>query len=117
VRLRAARCTAQAAVSLTQPFAPHVASELWTVLGGDAVWAEPWPKHDDSYLVQDSVTLAVQVNGKLRGQVDVPVDADEAAIVAAARADEKVAAALEGTQPVKEIVVPGRLVNLVVRPG
>jgi leucyl-tRNA synthetase len=117
VRRDAARCLAQAAVSLTQPFAPHVASELWTVLGGDAVWAQPWPVHDDAYLVQDSVVLAVQVNGKLRGQVEVAVDADEASIVAAARADAKVAAALEGMQAVKEIVVPGRLVNLVVRPA
>ncbi|MCB0878440.1 MAG: leucine--tRNA ligase [Thermoleophilia bacterium] len=117
VRLQAARCLAQTAVSLTQPFAPHVASELWTVLGGEAVWAEPWPTHDDAYVAQDSVTLAVQVNGKLRGQIDVPTDADAESIIAAARADEKVAAALDGTVPVKEIVVPGRLVNLVVRPG
>jgi leucyl-tRNA synthetase len=117
VRRRAARCMAQAAVSLAQPFAPHVASELWDVLGGSAVWSEPWPTHDDAYLVQDTVTIAVQVNGKLRGNVEVPADAPDDAIVAAARADAKVAAQLEGTTPVKEIVVPGRLVNLVVRPG
>jgi len=117
VRVRAARCAAQAAVSLTQPFAPHIASELWTVLGGSEVWTEPWPVHDDAYLARDTIQIAVQVNGKLRGQVDIAADADEATILAAARADEKVAAAIEGMTTVKEIVVPGRLVNLVVRPG
>jgi leucyl-tRNA synthetase len=117
VRRRAARCFAQSAVSLVQPFAPHVASELWTVLGGDAVWAQPWPKHDAAFLVRDTLTIAVQVNGKLRGQVVVAADAAEADIVAAARADEKVAEQLVGMVSVKDVVVPGRLVNLVVRPG
>jgi leucyl-tRNA synthetase len=117
VRLRAARCAAQTAVSLTQPFAPHIASELWSVLGGDAVWAEPWPSYDDAYTVRDSVTIAVQVNGKLRGKVEVASDADQVAVLAAARANEHVATFLEGTETVKEIVVPGRLVNLVVKPA
>jgi leucyl-tRNA synthetase len=117
VRLRAARCAAQTAVSLTQPFAPHITSELWSVLGGDAVWAEPWPTFDDAYTVRDSVTIAVQVNGKLRGKVEVASDADQAAVLAAARSNEHVASFLEGTETVKEIVVPGRLVNLVVKPS
>jgi leucyl-tRNA synthetase len=117
VRLRAARCAAQTAVSLTQPFAPHISSELWSVLGGEAVWAEPWPVHDEAYLAKDSITIAVQVNGKLRGQVEVAADADKETILAAARDDENVAGFLEGTETVKEIVVPGRLVNLVVKPA
>jgi leucyl-tRNA synthetase len=117
VRVQAARAFAQTAVSLTQPFAPHVTSELWSVLGGEAVWAEPWPRHDEAYLVQDTITIVVQVNGKLRGKVEVPTDADDATVLAAARADENVAAAIDGMQAVKEIVVPGRLVNLVVRPA
>jgi leucyl-tRNA synthetase len=117
VRRRVARCAAQTAVSLTQPFAPHVTCELWEVLGGSELWAEPWPTHDEAFLTTDTVTIAVQVNGKLRGQVDVAADADQATIIAAARTDEKVAAALEGMATVKEIVVPGRLVNLVVKPG
>lgn len=116
VRQAAARCLAQTAVSLVQPFAPHIASELWEVLGGSEIWAQPWPHHDDAFLVQDTVTLAVQVNGKLRSQIEVSADADNASIIATARGDEKVLAALKDTQSVKEIVVPGRLVNLVVRP-
>jgi leucyl-tRNA synthetase len=117
VRRRVARCAAQAAVSLTQPFAPHVTCELWEVLGGSELWNEPWPTHDEAFLAQDTVTIAVQVNGKLRGEVDVPSDADQQAVIAAARADERIAAHLAGTETVKEIVVPGRLVNLVVKPA
>ena len=111
------RFLAQTLVNLVQPFAPHLASELWEVLGGTAVWSAPWPTYDEAYLAQDTVTLAVQVNGKLRGQVEVAADADQATILDAARANEHVASFLEGTVAVKEIVVPGRLVNLVVRPG
>jgi leucyl-tRNA synthetase len=111
------RFLAQTVVSLVQPFAPHVASELWDVLGGSAVWAEPWPAFDESYVQRELVTVVVQVNGKLRGKVEVPADADEATVLAAARADAHVASLLEGTQSVRDIYVPGRLVNLVVRPG
>ncbi|MCZ4496919.1 MAG: leuS, partial [Thermoleophilia bacterium] len=117
VRLQVARALAQTAVSLVQPFAPHIACELWEVLGGTELWNVAWPSFDEAYLARDTVTLAVQVNGKLRSQVEVATDADQATIIAAARADAKVVAHLEGTQTVKEIVVPGRLVNLVVRPG
>jgi leucyl-tRNA synthetase len=117
LQARSARWFAQTVVSLTQPFAPHVASELHELLGGSAAWAAAWPASDDAYLVRDVVELAVQVNGKLRGTVSVPADADEATAVAAAKADPKVAAHLDGTQPVKDVYVPGRLVNLVVRPA
>ncbi|MCW2972309.1 MAG: leuS [Thermoleophilia bacterium] len=118
VRLQTARAAAQAAVSLTQPFAPHVTSELWDALGGThGIWDEPWPTHDEAYLATDTITLAVQVNGKLRGQVEVATDADKETILAAAKADPKIATQLEGMSVVKEIVVPGRLVNLVVKPG
>ncbi|MEO6867183.1 MAG: class I tRNA ligase family protein, partial [Gaiellales bacterium] len=116
VRIRAARCAAQTVVSLTQPFAPHVACELWTVLGGQELWKVPWPHFDEAYTTRDSITIAVQVNGKLRGQVEVAADADRDALLAAARAEEKVAVLLAESAVVKEIVVPGRLVNIVVRP-
>jgi leucyl-tRNA synthetase len=115
LRLRSMRFACQSLVSLTQPFAPHIASELWSTLGGERVWAEPWPSHDDQYVVRDTVTLAVQVNGKLRGQIDAPAEADQATAIALAHSDEKIAAHVEGKQVVKEIYVPGRLINIVVK--
>jgi leucyl-tRNA synthetase len=105
------------AVSLIHPYAPHIACELWQRLGGERLWDEPWPQADASLLVADTVTYAVQVNGKLRGQVDVAVGAEKEAVLAAARAVPNVAAHIDGAAVVKEIVVPGRLVNLVVREG
>ncbi len=104
-----------AAVSLIQPFAPHVACELWQRMGGEQLWDAPWPQADPAMLVSDEVTYAVQVNGKLRGEVIMAADADADTVIAAARAVPNVVAHIDGKQPVKEIVVPGRLVNLVVR--
>ncbi len=104
-----------AAVSLIHPYAPHIACELWQRLGGERLWDEPWPVADPAMLVADSVTYAVQVNGKLRGQVTVATDSDREAVLAAARMVPNVAVHLEGVAIVKEIVIPGRLVNFVVR--
>jgi leucyl-tRNA synthetase len=117
VRLQAARCFVQVAAGLTQPFAPHVTSELWSLFGGDSLVTTPWPTYDEAYLTRDTVTIAVQVGGKLRATIEVPADASKDDIIAAARADAKVATHLENTRTVKEIVVPGRLVNLVVAPA
>ncbi len=103
------------AVSLIQPYAPHIACELWERMGGERLWDEPWPAADSAMLGSATVTYAVQVNGKLRGEVEVASDADETTVVAAARGVTNVAVHLDGTTVVKEIVVPGRLVNLVVR--
>ena len=101
---------------LLAPFAPHVAEELWQMLGHERSLAqEPWPEYDPSLLVEASVQMPVQVNGKMRGRISVPADADEEAIVAAALADPKVAAAVAGKSVVKRIIVPGKLVNLVVK--
>jgi leucyl-tRNA synthetase len=105
------------AVSLIHPFAPHVACELWQRLGGERLWNVPWPAADPTMLVSETVVYAVQVNGKLRGQVEVPPDAEKESVLAAARAVPNVAAHIDGASVVKEIVVPGRLVNLVVREG
>ena len=104
-----------AAVSLIQPYAPHIACELWERMGGTALWDAPWPVADPALLVSDEVTYAVQVNGKLRGEVVVAADAEKADVLAAARQVPNVASHIDGKQVVKEIVVPGRLVNLVVR--
>jgi leucyl-tRNA synthetase len=76
---------------------------------------EPWPSCDESYLVEATIEIPVQVLGKLRGKVQVPPDISKEALIAAAKADEKVIPWLEGKTIVKEIVVPGRLVNFVVK--
>ena len=70
------------AVSLIQPFAPHVACELWERMGGERLWDAPWPQADPALLVADEVTYAVQVNGKLRGEVVVPADAERDEVLA-----------------------------------
>jgi leucyl-tRNA synthetase len=89
---------------------------LWHLLGEAGLVAEShWPRFDAAMLVEDTVEIAVQVNGKLRGRVTVPSDADEAAAFAAARAEENVAKWLDGKSVVKQIYVPGRMVTLVVR--
>ncbi|MEX1094892.1 MAG: leucine--tRNA ligase [Planctomycetales bacterium] len=103
-------------VLVLSPFAPHLAEELWSLLGHERTLAyEPWPAYDAALLVQNEIEIPVQVNGKLRGKVKVPADADRAAIERAARADETIARQLEGKQVLKAIVVPGRLVNFVVK--
>jgi leucyl-tRNA synthetase len=100
---------------LIAPFAPHIAEELWQQLGHDgSVHVSAWPKYDDQYLLSDMLTVVVQINGKLRGQLQLSADADEPAVVAAARGDEKVKAHLDGKQIRKTIYVPGKLVNFVV---
>ncbi|MEO6594216.1 MAG: leucine--tRNA ligase [Planctomycetota bacterium] len=99
---------------LLQPFAPHVAEELWLRLGGEGLLAyAPWPAVDGKLLVDDEVEIAVQVLGKVRGRVMVPTGAANDVALAAART--AVASYLEGKTVVKEIVVPGKLVNFVVR--
>lgn len=97
------------------PFAPHVAEELWQLLGHSKSLAyEPWPSVDEKWLKEDTVEIPVQINGKLRGKIMVPVGSDQAALEAAARADAKIAELLAGKTVVKAIIVPGRLVNFVV---
>ena len=103
-------------VLLLSPFAPHIAEELWQVLGHDRTLAyEPWPVCDQSLLVEDEVEIPVQFKGKVKAKVKVPADADQAKIEEIARADDKVAALLDGKEVIKTIVVPGRLVNFVVK--
>jgi leucyl-tRNA synthetase len=109
------RFAAATAASLIFPFAPHLGAEVWERLQGGRVWEVPWPVADPALLVSDTVTLVVQVNGKLRDRIEAAADASESDLLALARASEKVRHHLDGKQVVKEIVVPGKLVNLVVR--
>ncbi len=111
----AARAAIEPLVLMVAPLAPHLAEELWKRLGHDTSLAHgPFPVADPQYLVDDTIEFPVQVNGKVRGKITVAADADKAALEAAALADEKVQAFLDGATPKKVIVVPGRLVNLVV---
>jgi leucyl-tRNA synthetase len=103
------------AASLIFPFAPHLGAEIWERLRGGRVWEVPWPQADPALLSSDTVTLVVQVNGKLRDRIDADAGASEAELLALARGSEKVRQHLDGKDVVKEIVVPGKLVNLVVR--
>jgi leucyl-tRNA synthetase len=101
-------------VLMLAPLTPHLAEELWHLLGHeDSIAYVPFPVADPAWLVDDTVELPVQVNGKVRSRIVVAADADDATMQAAAMADEKVAAALGGAAPRKVIVVPGRLVNIV----
>lgn len=103
-------------VLLLSPFAPHIAEELWDALGnGNTLAYEPWPIHDESLLVEDTIELPIQVNGKMRAKIQVPNGLDKAATQAAAEADEAVQKHLEGKNVVKVIAVPGRMVNFVAK--
>ncbi len=108
------RFAAETAVSLIQPYAPHVAEELWERLGHERLWSHPWPVADEAMLQRETFELVVQVNGKLRDRFEVPVDLAEDELVARAKASPRVQAQLNGKQVQRAIVVPRKLVNLVV---
>jgi leucyl-tRNA synthetase len=113
----AARFAVETALSLIQPYAPHIAEELWERLGSERLWDHPWPEADPSQLERDTFELVVQVNGKLRDRFEVEADMPEDELVARAKASPRVQARLEGVELRKTIVVPGKLVNLVVDGG
>lgn len=103
-------------VRLIAPLAPHLAEELWEQLGEkESIFDSSWPEYDESLTVSSTVTLAVQVNGKLRGQVKVSADVAEAEALSMAAEQENVQKHLEGKKIVKKIYVPGKLVNFVVK--
>jgi leucyl-tRNA synthetase len=104
-----------ALVQLLAPFAPHIAEELWAQAGHrESVHTSSWPAYDEQYLVTDTMIIVVQVNGKVRTQLELPSDADEAQVMAAAKADKRVAAYLKDGEPRKSIYVPKKLVSFVV---
>ncbi|TWU09849.1 leucine--tRNA ligase [Allorhodopirellula heiligendammensis] len=101
---------------LLNPYAPHLCEELWRLLGHDeSIALQPWPQWDEAALVESSIEIPVQLNGKLKTKINVSPDATQDQMIAAAMASELVTLAIDGKQVVKKIAVPGRMVNLVVK--
>ncbi|WP_170754578.1 leucine--tRNA ligase [Ruegeria lacuscaerulensis] len=111
----AKRQAAKTLAQLMSPMTPHLSEELWQLLGGEGLVATaPWPIADEAMLVDDTVTLPIQINGKRRAEISVPKDMDKAEVEKIALSTEAVQKALDGNAPKKVIVVPGRIVNVVV---
>jgi leucyl-tRNA synthetase len=106
------RFAAETAVSLIQPYAPHVAEELWERLGHERLWEQSWPVANPTMLEVDSIEVVVQVNGRIRDRLHVSPDLPEEELVALARSSERVRAHLDG-EAARTVVVPGKLVNFV----
>ena len=103
-------------LTLLNPFAPHITEELWQQMGGEGLLSvAPWPVYEEAKTVEDTVEMAVQVNGKLKCTIKLSVDCDKQTAIDTALAEEKVKNAIAGKKMVKQIVVPGKIVNLVVR--
>mgnify|MGYP001940686648 CR=1 FL=1 len=112
----APRLAVEPLVQMVSPLAPHIAEELWSALGhSSTITFEPFPTFDEQLLIDDSVELPVQINGKVKARITVPADASQADTEALALADSRVAELVAGKNVVKTIVVPGRMVNLVVK--
>jgi leucyl-tRNA synthetase len=109
------RLAVATAASLIFPFAPHLGSEVYEQLMGRRVWEEPWPEADPALLAHDKIQIAVQVNGKLRDLIEASAEAPNDEVERLAQSSAKVAAQLDSREVVKTIVVPGKLVNFVVR--
>ena len=107
------RFAAETVVSLIQPYAPHVAEELWERLGHGRLWEAPWPVADPALLEVDTVEVVVQVDGKIRDRLQVAPDMADEELVALARSSERVRAYLDGDEVARTVVVPGKLVNFV----
>jgi leucyl-tRNA synthetase len=104
-------------LKLLHPFAPHITEELWTMFGNAGfILTSSWPKADPALMIEDVVTIVIQVNGKLRGQVEVPNPPEKDVVLAAIRGNQKVQQWISGKEIVKEVYVPGKLVNIVVKP-
>ena len=104
-------------LTLLNPFAPHITEELWQMLGETSLLSlEAWPAYEESKTVEQFIRIAVQVNGKMKNTIELPMDCEEEPAIAAALADEKVAKAVEGMQIVKKIYRKNKIINLVVKP-
>ncbi len=109
------RAVVEPMVLMLAPLCPHIAEEMWSKLGHDTSLAHgPFPRADERYLVEDTIEYPIQVNGKVRSRVTVSASANQDEVKAAAMAEERIAALIDGVEPRKVIVVPGRLVNVVL---
>ena len=109
-------CLKKIIIKVIAPLMPHVAEELWEINGGEAsVFDENFPEHDESLIIDSTVSMAVQVNGKLRGTIEVAKNVDKEELIVLAKSQDNVALYMDGKQIIKEIVVPERLVNFVVK--
>jgi leucyl-tRNA synthetase len=110
------RETVEAVILLLSPIVPHLTQELWVMLGKDQNLAEAaWPVYDQAVASEEQITIVIQINGKVRSRMTVPVDEEVDKIKALAMADEKIARMLAGKEVLKEIYVPQKLVNIVVK--
>jgi len=113
---RVAKADIESFVLILAPFAPHIAEEMWECLGHTTTLAyEPWPAYDESLLVEDTIEIPVQINGKVRAVIAVAADADKDTVMAAAKAAPNVQQYTSGKDIVKEVFVPGKMVGLVVK--
>ncbi|MCB1195903.1 class I tRNA ligase family protein, partial [bacterium] len=116
VSASALRHAIETILKLLNPIIPHICEELWQILGNTAsLLREPWPLHDESALIDDEITIVIQVNSKLRSKLEVPANISQEEIERLALADEKIQSYIDGKQILKKIVVPNKLVNIVVK--
>ena len=111
----AKRQAARSLAQLMSPMTPHLAEEIWSLLGGEGLIVHaPWPKADAAMMVDDEITLPIQINGKRRAEITVPKDMSKDDVEKIALSQEAVIRSLDGAVPKKVIVVPGRIINVVV---
>ena len=109
-------CELKALITLLNPFAPHLTEEIWSEFNGEGLLSlAKWPEYDEAKTIDNTIEIAIQVNGKLRGTIMIAKDEAKDNVIASAKEEEKVKSFIDGKTVVKEIYVPGKLVNIVVR--
>ena len=108
----------KALLELLSPFAPHIVEELWEIQQFDEKMAcqQSWPEYDEEKTVDSNVEIAVQINGKVKSKLTIPMDADEDSVYEAVMADEKIQKATDGMNIIKRIYIKNRLMNVIVKP-
>ena len=110
------RAEYQTLVQMLNPFAPHMTEELWEMLGhNENLVYEPWPQYDEAKMVRDTIEMPVQINGRVKCTIEMAREIDKDAALEIALAEPRIAQAVEGKTIVKKIVVPGKIINIVVK--